>query len=154
MEAIFKRFHPRVCRLAFALCGHPTEAEDIAQEVFVAVLRGIDGFRGEAELGTWIYRITTRVAGRHVARRGRVMTHVIDTEGFAGGSDAETDAQLAELAAAMDTLSIPLRTVLSLVAIEGLSHEAVADVLGVPVGTVWSRLYNARRQLAEAMAHG
>ena len=153
MADIFNRFYPRVCRLAYALCGHPAEAEDIAQEVFVAVIRGIDGFRGEAELGTWIYRITTRVAGRHVARRRRLKTQPIDSEHLDGRYPAETDAQLGELAAAMDTLSIPLRTVLSLVAIEGLSHKEVARVLDVPVGTVWSRLHTAREQLAKAIGH-
>ena len=59
---------------------------------------------------------------------------------------------LAEFAAAFDKLSLEARILLSLVAIEGLSHEEAAEVLGVPVGTVGSRLHNARRKLVAAMS--
>jgi RNA polymerase sigma-70 factor (ECF subfamily) len=61
---------------------------------------------------------------------------------------------LAELVAALDALPLDARTVLALVAIEGLSHEAAAEVLGVPVGTVWSRLHAARRKLESALGAG
>ena len=69
-----------------------------------------------------------------------------------GSESADATTTLAEFAAALDKLPLEMRTVLSLVVIEGLSHEEAAGVLGVPVGTVGSRLHNARRKLVAAMS--
>jgi len=53
----------------------------------------------------------------------------------------------------MNKLSLPLRTVLSLTSVIGLSHQEVADIMGVPVGTIWSRLHEGRKQLAKSLGH-
>ena len=148
MEQVFVQQHPSVYRLAYSLCGSATEAEDIAQEVFIAAFRGLANFKGESQLGTWLYRITTRVAGRHMARRSRHQPHSDEIEELPNVDRADADIVANELLQAIAHLSLPLRTVLSLVSIEGLSHQVAADVLGVPVGTIWSRLHSARKQLA------
>ena len=148
MEQVFKQHHPTVYRLAYGLCGNATEAEDIAQEVFIAALKGLANFKGESQLGTWLYRITTRVAGRHMARRSRHQSQGDEIDELPNHDRADADIIAKELIHAIAHLSLPLRTVLSLVAIEGLSHQVAADVLGVPVGTIWSRLHSARKQLA------
>jgi RNA polymerase sigma-70 factor (ECF subfamily) len=105
-------------------------------------------------LRTWIYRITLRTVGRHSVRRKKQPATGLglDFDQLHGSESAEATATLAELAAAFDKLPLEARTVLSLVAIEGLSHEEAAEVLGVPVGTVGSRLHNARRKLVAAMS--
>lgn len=76
----------------------------------------------------------------------------LDFNQLHGTESADAAATLAEFAAAFDKLPLEMRTVLSLVGIEGLSHDEVAEVLGVPVGTVASRLHNARRKLVAAMS--
>ena len=72
-EALFKEYYAFVFRLAFTLVGSSSEAEDITQEVFIAVLRSLARFKGEAKISTWIYRITMRIAGRHIGKRKRTL---------------------------------------------------------------------------------
>ena len=70
--ALFKDY-AFVFRLVFTLVGSSSEAEDITQEVFIAVLRSLARFKGEAKISTWIYRITMRIAGRHIGKRKRTL---------------------------------------------------------------------------------
>jgi len=150
-EALFKNQSPFVYRLAFNLCGNSAEAEDIVQEVFIAALKGLEKFRGESQLSTWLYRITTRIAGRHLARRPKTQTLDNEVSSIPGHEQADTEVANKELVKAIAKLTLPQRSVLSLVAIEGLSHQVAAEVLGVPEGTVWSRLHSARKRLAELL---
>lgn len=153
---VFREHYPYVVRLAASLIGDVESAKDVAQDVFVAVFRGLPKFRGDSSLKTWIYQITLRTAGRHsVKRKSQPATGLaFDFESLHGGESADSAAALADLVAALASLPLEARTVLALVAIEGLSHEAAAEVLGVPVGTVWSRLHAARRKLVLAMSGG
>ena len=153
---VFREHYPYVVRLAASLIGDVESAKDVAQDVFVAVFRGLRKFRGESSLKTWIYRITLRTAGRHsVKRKKQAATGLnFDFDALHGGESADSGAALAELVAALASLPLEARTVLALVAIEGLSHKAAAEVLGVPVGTVWSRLHAARRKLVLAINAG
>jgi RNA polymerase sigma-70 factor (ECF subfamily) len=112
-------------------------------------MKGLRAFRGESTLRTWLYRITLRMAGRHAAKRRKHSSAAFDFDALPDAEDADGAVRLTELVKALSGLSLEARAVLSLVAIEGLSHQAAADVLGVPVGTVWSRLHAARRQLAK-----
>ena len=147
---LFREHYPRVLRHAHSLCGHPDDAQDIAQEVFIGVMKNLSGFRGDSDIATWIYRITTRVAGRHLARRSRLADPPPRGEpALANG--AEETVLRDELARGLQQLSLPQRTIVSLICIEGLSHQTVADVLGIPIGTVWSRLHAARTKLAAAV---
>ena len=139
-------------RLATSLSGDPELARDISQEVFIAVIKGLGRFRAEASIKTWIYRVTIRVAGRQLARNRRSGGGRVDPDTIAGMATAEGSAEMADLLAALNRLPLGARTVLSLVAIEGLSHQAAAEVLGVPVGTVWSRLHGARRKLSSILS--
>ena len=150
--AVFREHHPYVVRLAASLTGDIDAAKDVAQDVFIAVFRGLPKFRGESSLKTWIYQITLRTAGRHTVKRKKRPATGLDFDELHGGEPADSAATLAELVAALAALPLPARTVLALVLIEGLSHEAAAEVLGVPVGTVWSRLHSARRALVAAMS--
>jgi RNA polymerase sigma-70 factor, ECF subfamily len=152
--SVFREHYPYVVRLAANVTGNAELARDIAQDVFIAVFRSLPKFRGESSLRTWIYQITLRTAGRHsVSHKKQPATGLdLDFDQIHGSESADTTATLAEFAAALDKLPLEMRTVVSLVMIEGLSHEEVAGVLGVPVGTVWSRLHNARRKLVAAMS--
>jgi RNA polymerase sigma-70 factor, ECF subfamily len=151
-EQLFREHYPYVVRLAASVSGDAEMARDIAQEVFIAAHLGLRTFRGEAAPRTWLYRITLRVAGRHAVRHRRHAGSALNLDELAGGETADSTAALTELVTALGKLSLASRTVLSLVAIEGLAHEEAAEVLGIPVGTVWSRLHAARRELAQAMA--
>ena len=148
---IFKEHYRYVFRLATSLTGDYDLAKDISQEVFIAVMNGLSDFRGESQLRTWLYQITIRISGRQLARRNRNSVSVLDPDDYPGIASAESAAVLVDLLGAINRLPLSSRTVLSLVSIEGISHEAASIVLGIPIGTVWSRLHTARKQLAEIL---
>jgi len=144
-EQVFREHYQSVYRLALSLSGDHADAEDIAQEVFVAIIGALPRFRGDAKLSTWIYRIALRVGTRWLAKRGAVSE--LPPTLLAADQSIPID-----LVNALRKLPIDSRMVILLVAIEGLSHSEVADVLAVPVGTVASRLYYARKRLTDLLA--
>jgi RNA polymerase sigma-70 factor, ECF subfamily len=146
-EQLIAEHYSDVLRLARSLCGHRQMAEDVAQEVFIAVIDGIDRFRGEARASTWIYRITVRIAGRMLAKRRWRNADLAEVDALTAPDSAEDAAELAELSRAIQRLPLASRVVLSLVMLQGLSHTEAAEVLGVPAGTIGSRLHHARMQL-------
>jgi RNA polymerase sigma-70 factor (ECF subfamily) len=152
-DDLFRALREPVLALCLHLAGRRADAEDALQETFLAVHRALPRFRGEARLSTWVYRIAVRAALRARARRRD--GPAVDPETPGGRSDAEADLEARlearRLQEAMARLPAEHRVVLSLFALEGLSHRQIAEVLGVPEGTVWSRLHAARRRLSEEM---
>jgi RNA polymerase sigma-70 factor (ECF subfamily) len=151
-EELFRTFRQPVLSLALHLTGNAGDAEDVVQEVFVSVHKALPSFRGEARLSTWIYRITIRAALAMKARR-RETTPLDDVRPSANASsDLDARERARRLEQAMQKLSAEKRTVLSLFALEGLLHKEIADILGIPEGTVWSRLSAARKELIAELA--
>ncbi len=139
------------------MTGRPDLADDAVQETFVDVLRGADGFRGDARLTTWLYRIAVRAATR-VSTRARRRSAPLPEE-LAVGTDGPPEALAqregaARILAAMSRLPAAQRAVLALGALDGLPHTEIAEVLGVPPGTVYSRLHQARAEMREALERG
>ena len=133
----------------YRFLGSLADAEDALQETFFALYQALPGFRGESRLTTWVYRIAIRVAIRVKARRPRRAGELADEHAAPHATDALVAREDSEkLARALAELSAEHRTVLSLFAIEGLGHAEIAAILGVPEGTVWSRLHMARKKLA------
>lgn len=134
-----------VWRFLCHLVGDPDAAADLTQETFVRVHRALPGFRFESRFTTWIFRIARNVAvdeGRRTARRER--TRRLDVRRDEGGSDPATAS---ELRAAVDALPDALREPFLLVEVFGLRYREAAEVLGVPAGTVKSRMFRARAEL-------
>ena len=144
-EQVFREHYQSVYRLALSLSGNHADAEDIAQETFVAIIGALPRFRGDAKLSTWIYRIVLRIGTRWLAKRGAVAE--LPPTLFAADHSIPID-----LINALRKLPIDFRMVILLVAIEGLSHGEVAEVLAIPVGTVASRMHYARKRLIELLA--
>lgn len=149
---IFRLFREPVLTLCVHVIGNKADAEDVVQQVFLSVHRALPRFRGDARLSTWIYRIALRAA--LAARARRPSTEPLDERLPAPSTEKELQLrdEARAVATAMDQLSSEHRAVLSLFAVEGLSHREIADVLGVPEGTVWSRLSGARKRLHEELA--
>src|SRR5262249_20912292 len=116
------------------------------------VYRTLPNFRGDSKIATWIYAIAVRIALRHKGRRTRT-PKPLDFDPVAPRSEnpAVARERSERLANALLRLSVEHRAVISLFAVEGLSHKEVAKVLGVPEGTVWSRLHLARKKLASEL---
>jgi RNA polymerase sigma-70 factor, ECF subfamily len=159
--------HGDIYALLYRLTEDPEEARDLTQETFLQAFRNIAGFRGEADLRTWLYRIAVNQARnrwRWWKRRRRDRTVSLDAPvGEEGGAtlaaglraeasgDPEAQALAREreraLLDALSTLSRPYREVIVLRDIEGLSYEEVAQALDMNIGTVKSRLSRGRDEL-------
>jgi len=148
-----------VFRLAARLAGRG-DAEDLTQEVFLVVHRRLAEFRGDAELTTWLFQIVYRVVGAHV-RRSRVRRWLAAALGRdhgdaqvwpVGPRNLERAEQAQWLARALGKLSWEKRAAVILHEVEGWTCPQIAERLGVPVQTVYTRLHHARRDLARAMS--
>ncbi|MEI6226661.1 MAG: RNA polymerase sigma factor [Deltaproteobacteria bacterium] len=151
-DRLFRKLREPLHSLCMHLTGRRADAEDAVQEVFVAVHQGLPEFRGASRLTTWVYRIALRAAFR--ARSRRQEGAPVDEGASGGGGEGEMVRrdEFRRVGAAMARLPAEPRAVLSLFAIEGLSHREIADILGIPEGTVWSRLHAARRMLVESLS--
>lgn len=150
----------RVYRLAYRLTGNRHDAEDLTQEVFIRVFRSLGSYE-PGNFGGWINRITTNLFLDRVRRKSKFRM-----DGFLDGSEerlvgsepqpehAMQDAHLdPDIEQALASLSEEFRVAVVLCDIEGLSYDEIADVLGIKIGTVRSRIHRGRTQLRKALAH-
>ena len=140
-DQVFREYYDQVYRLGLSMSGNSADAQDIAQESFLAIFAGLARFRGDAALSTWIYRITVRSGTRWLARKGT-------TAERPKREAASSQALPLDLMKALGQLPPASRMVIALVSIEGLSHQEAGEVLGIATGTVASRLHHARARLA------
>ena len=133
--------------------------EDACQEVFLQMFRYLPGFRGEADIKTWLYRLCATEAGS-VRRRSRILTTVrallFRSRDAVPATGQEFDAGLARqrVEAGLAALSPPERAVFAMFEMEDLSGEEIARITDCPVATVWRRLHYARRKFQERVEAG
>lgn len=159
-EEVVRDHSARVYRLAYRLTGNPHDAEDLTQEVFVRVFRSLAGYRPGTFEG-WLHRITTNLFLDHTRRRQRIRFEGLGEETAARLSGTEPTPSQAfddrhfdsDVQAALADLPPEYRAAVILCDIEGLSYEEIADVLGVKLGTVRSRIHRGRAQLRSALEH-
>jgi len=151
---LVRRHRSFVLALVFRLCGDGIWADDIAQDVFVRVWQALPGFRFQAALRTWVYRIATNVAIEEL----RHTKPTIDVESIplAAQETPEDTALHTEQSRAVRDAVLRLppqsRLVLILREYEGMSYKEIAATLDIPMGTVMSRLNYARRRLREDLS--
>jgi RNA polymerase sigma-70 factor (ECF subfamily) len=163
-EPLVEKYRQRVYRLAYNVVRDSEDAWDVAQEAFVRAWQALPNFKGQSAFYTWLFRIVMNVAMdrmRQRAARGRAfgtervpeeeMERVMADDGPAPDDTAERAEQRARITAALDTLPEHHRTIIMLSDIEGLSYREIAAVLDIPMGTVMSRLHNARKRLRDAL---
>ena len=160
-DDLVRRYRARIYALTLHLTGSRSEADDITQDVFTRAYEQLHTFAGRSEFFTWLYRIAVNRslnARRDTARRRtsglddpRVQAAVaVDAYGDPRRA-AELRQTYARLVAALDRLSPTLRSTVVLVALQGLSHDEAAAVLGCPAGTVAWRIHEARNQLRASL---
>ena len=138
---------------------HPSDLDDVAQDVFMVVHRRLDTFDRRARVSTWLFGICMRVAANY--RRRRRWTHEV----LSGGSEDDRPSSLVaaddilvrreqrEIAErALNRLEVAKRATFVMFEIESLSCLEIAELMNVPVGTVYSRLHSARRQLEKHLS--
>ena len=159
-EEIVQLHSPRVYRLAYRLTGNRPDAEDLTQEVFVRVFRSLDTYTPGSFEG-WIHRITTNLFLDKARRRSRFRF-----DGFGEGAEERlissspapevsyADGRFDDdVEAALVSLPEDFRAAVVLCDVEGLSYEEIADVMGVKLGTVRSRIHRGRSMLRKALQH-
>jgi len=150
---IYDAYATRLRGLAFRTLGDPDLIDDAMQEVAVKAFLGMPHFRGECAVGTWLFQITYRTCLNLVRDRDRAVP-LPDVELLADDATedpAECVLLRIELAAALASLTVAQRAAVFLILEEGLDHQTAARVLGVPPGTVASRLYAARAALTRCL---
>ena len=139
----------------------PPDMDDVAQEVFMVVHRRLDSFDGSARITTWLFGICLRVAANYRRHRRLRRESLVGDPGDdrpspnAGADDLlarREERQFAEWA--LSYLSVEQRATFVMFEVESISCEAIAKIMNVPVGTVYSRLHAARRQLEKVVARG
>jgi RNA polymerase sigma-70 factor, ECF subfamily len=162
---IHETFHPRVVRYLTRLLGR-SDAEDVAQMVMLKVSEGLRGFRGEAGLSTWIYRVATnaaldRLRVRHPEDGGDPLPREDDAEAVppeAQSPSAEATVLRGEMSACIrafvEALPANYRTVMVLAEIEGFTNAETAQILGISIDAVKIRLHRARAALRRDLEAG
>ena len=159
-EPLVEKYRQRVWRLAYQVLHDREEAWDVAQEAFVRAFHSLSTFRGQSAFYTWLFRITVNVATDRHRQRGaqarafgpeRVTeeewTRSMPDPGRGPEQEATRAEQRERIRRALDALPPKARTIIMLSDVEGLSYREIAEVLNCPIGTVMSRLHNARKRL-------
>ena len=148
-EDLVREFQADAFRFAWHLTRDRQLAEDVTQEAFLRAFRFLKGFRGDRKFGSWLFSIVRNCAMD--ALRSQRRSDAPWEDQFLPRSVADPAAR-AELEAALRSVSAEHREAFLLVEVFGLSYQETADVLGVAVGTVKSRMFRARQALCLAIA--
>ena len=159
-DDVVRTHGPRVYRLAYRLTGNAHDAEDLTQDVFVRVFRSLSSYTPGTFEG-WLHRITTNLFLDSMRRKARIRFEALSDdapERLAGREPTPAQAYDDthwddDVQRALDSLAPEFRAAVVLCDIEGLSYEEIADVLGIKLGTVRSRIHRGRSHLREALQH-
>jgi RNA polymerase sigma-70 factor, ECF subfamily len=158
-DELVRRTYVDTYTLAMRLTANEEDARDVVQESYLRAWKGIKRFRGDAQFSTWMYRITANAASTLVQKRRRRRAESLDTvdepidtsiEGHPEAA-AESAIGLEELARAVATLPPKLRSTVVLKDVYGLSHEAIAEDLGISVAAAKVRLHRGRKRLRDVL---
>jgi RNA polymerase sigma-70 factor (ECF subfamily) len=156
------RYQARLYNAAIRLVDNPEDAADVVQDAFLNAYQSLHSFKGDAEFFTWLYRIAFNAAISLKRKKRAVVS--LDAAGPESGIDPDDPSEYikpgaalerseeeTQLQGAMIRLSHEHREVLILKDIEGMKYEDIAEILGVPIGTIRSRLHRARLELRELL---
>ena len=158
-DELVRRTYVDTYTLAMRLTANEEDARDVVQESYLRAWKGIKSFRGDAQFSTWMYRITANAAATLVQKRRRRRTESLEyveepiDASIEGQPDvaAESSIGLEELARAVAALPPKLRSIVVLKDVYGLSHEAIAEDLGISVAAAKVRLHRARKRLRDVL---
>lgn len=158
------RYQDRLFGALLRILDSHDDARDVAQDAFVLAYQKLGTFRGNSAFYSWLFRIAMNTAASHRRKSGRRTASVDSTRERTGSEPADSRPEtrpahaieLAERQAivnrALQELSEEFRTVIVLKEIEDLPYEEIAEIVGIPIGTVRSRIHRARSELREKLA--
>jgi RNA polymerase sigma-70 factor (ECF subfamily) len=157
-DELVRRHQVAIVGLARVLTKGSADSEDLAQEVFLRAWRSLSGFRGDSAFRTWLHKVAVNVIHSHFGRVARVrrlfqspLGDPADDDPIERAADPanmESDVMLRDgIDKALALLPEELRVAVTLRDVQGLDYREIADVLGVPIGTVESRIFRGRQRL-------
>ncbi|WP_321476965.1 sigma-70 family RNA polymerase sigma factor [uncultured Paludibaculum sp.] len=149
-EELFRSHSPRMKSVAWNLLRRKQDAEDAVQETFLKAYRHIDSFHGHCSLASWLFRILVNTCRDMASRHSRRFEHSSEELDLHSGPRTDPTVALV-LEQVLTTLSPILREVFLLAESEGFSHPEIASILDIEEGTSRTRLFEARRQLRQAL---
>jgi RNA polymerase sigma-70 factor (ECF subfamily) len=149
---LVERYKHLVYGMVWRLTSDRSQADDLAQEVFLKVYRGLPYFRGEARLSTWIFRIVSNVCSEARSRRPAEMPDARSAREPGGSDGAFADLELRDrLDKALAQLPEQYRLLIAAHYLDGVQYDVLAETLDIPIGTVKTHLYRAKRRLRELL---
>ena len=159
-EQLLERHGRHLYGLAYYLCGDSHDADDIVQETFLAAFQALNRFESRSTVKTWLSGILVKVAARHHRSqrisKASVPLHLsAESKALLAGSGVASSPKSAEIR--MDVMGVLMtlrpeyREVIVLRELDGLSYQEIEAVLGLPAGTVESRLFRARQEMKEKL---
>jgi RNA polymerase sigma-70 factor (ECF subfamily) len=154
-EALYRQHAPRLYSLASRMAGSVDEGEDLLQEIFLLAYRKLGSFKGEAALGTWLYRLAINHCLDFTRSRAAKNTKLTDTldgpSSFEPAAPREMPIARLDLERAIASLPPGCREAFVLHDVEGFDHREVGDMLGIAEGTSKSQVFKARMKLRAAL---
>ena len=150
-EELYRQHATRLYNLAYRMVGHPDDADDLLQEIFLTAYRKLDTFRGASALGTWLYRLAMNVCLdrlRSKASKQESLTDELD-EGLGHASAGLSQVNRMDLERAIARLPEGSRAAFLLHDVEGFDHMEVGRILGIAEGTSKSQVHKARLRIRE-----
>jgi len=166
-RGLVERYQNKLYHVIYGMVRNQEDARDLTQDAFIKAFKSISSFRAEAKFYTWIYRIGMNLAIDHLRKRKRRDHTEFDEQIAARDSQGQvaeihqTDSPrksierkqiYSAIMSALETLPEQQKQVVLLRELEGLSYKEIADIVGIPEGTVMSRLYYARKKLQGVLA--
>ena len=163
---LVQKYERRIYGIVVGMIRDREEAWDLTQEVFVKVYRHLGSFEGNSSLYTWMYRITVNLCIDHIRKRKNAVLEYDDARNHDGpvgldspvGKPADTPPQrllreelVGKVNLALEKLSPKHKQIIILREVEGLAYQEIADVLGISIGTVMSRLFHARKNMQRVL---
>jgi RNA polymerase sigma-70 factor (ECF subfamily) len=156
-DTVMRTHEGRVFSVCLRILGDREKALDATQDTFLIVFRKAGQFQGRSAIGTWIYRIAVNACYDQIRRTKRrpseSLPDHVDPSDPGAEAAIESAALRPEIEVALGTLTAEFRNAVILSDLEGLSLPEVAEVLGVPIGTVKSRVFRGRRLLAQRLGN-
>ena len=164
-ESLVTRYRGRIYAMTMNMTGNDADAWDLSQEVFIKAWRKLPEFERRSQFYTWLYRIANNTVIDWIRKKKIQGAEFNDELGHAPAAGAPTTPRTApapdhailnqetgaRIREALDQLSPEHRAVILLKEIDGLSYQEIADTVGCAIGTVMSRLFNARKRLQEML---
>jgi len=160
---LVRRYQDRLFNAVYRLLDQPEDAQDVVQEAFISAYQSLASFKGDAQFFTWLYRIAMNAAISHrrkhklavsleTGSKNELLIDPLDESAYSQPGDLlEQREEESRLKSALNRLSVEHRAVLILKDIDGQKYEDIAEIMGVPVGTVRSRLHRARTELRDLL---